>query len=324
MTRPAATHMNPPSFRLNPRPHQVDNTEVPLSAHAPDENVVYQPPVSSVALAFRRVHLAALLCAWIFGVALAVNTIVWASISFTDIRFDDPAPADLPAVVSTDQVRPKVVGVPGLHDRRPGVEPMPLPRPFSPWDARLNALVSLAASLGSLAGLLLAPVVALGLLLAVSCSIRRCERAAAALLNALLLSLAALPLSRLLPSVSFDGLLLSYHALAQQADDYARGDINSAVYFARHLMLPLVSLLLTALCAMRFRDGLEHGMYSREVAEYEDSLDREASNVSATSLRSPGRAAAALGRVSPEDGPPADALPPATKVAPGAAPRRLI
>ncbi len=283
---------------------------------------MYQPPASSPARAFRRIHGAVAACCWTFGVCLGIQLVVWALISFTAIRVEQVVTSEHEgAVVSTDDVRPQSVAAvlkPGHGLEMP--EAPPVETKPSAWNERLGGLANFTGGIGTIAGLLLAPLAALGVVLAISLSVIGCERAASAMIGMMLISLGCAPLARNLPTVQFEGLFLPYSSLATAADGFASGEMGAIVFFARHLLLPLVALMTVVLCAMRFRDGVENGMFSREIAEADAALEREASNVSATSLRGAGRAASALGRVARDD----DDLPSATKVSPGEMPRRLI
>jgi hypothetical protein len=288
---------------------------------------VYQQPVSSIALAFRRIHRWALICSWVLGISIGANTVIWALVAFTEVRFQALPSQESPgAVVTTDDVRPMAIG-----STKPAAETADQQIPLgtttlSPWDGRLRAISKAVVSIGTVAGLMLAPLMTLGLILAMSLSIMRCERAATAVFYAFVFWVASIPLSHVLSTVEFDGLLLTYDSLASRVSSFQSGQASVTIFFARHLMLPIAAVLLLVLMAMRYRDGLECGMYSREVAEYEDSIDREASNVSATSLRGAGRMATAFGHVAPGDGqtPGGDGMSSATKVSPGTQPRRLI
>jgi hypothetical protein len=289
---------------------------------SPDGFFMYQPPPSSTARAFRRMHAAVVTCCWVFGLCVAAQIVVWAMISFTTVR-TEPLTADAPekAVVSSEEVRPMSVADALRDSPAPMASLPPQPaRTLSVWDGRLHQVQTLASGVGIVSGLVLTPIVALGLVLSVSLSVVRCDRAAMGFFAAMFISVSVLPLRHLLGHVEFEGLLLPYAMLSTMADAYEHGAQGTIVYFARHLATPVAAIFAALACAIWFRNGVESGMFSRELAELDAAIDREASNVRATSLRGAGRAATALGRVSPDS----DDLPSATAVSPGAAPRRLI
>lgn len=205
--------------------------------------------------------------------------------------------------------------------------------PRSDIDHLLTGLLSVTSTVGVVAIVILVPLMALGLMIAVVGEVPGCERATTALLWASLFVAMSIPLARSLGVGHHEGLLLDAAALFGPLDATMGEDgfaHPGAFTMVRHLLLPCAAILGLALITLLYRAGLEAGLLPREMLTVDPVMDREVARVAASGPRLGGRTAAALGTTVSQQAPipqvteaPTSA-PSTVRTSAGDAPRRII
>jgi hypothetical protein len=288
-------------------------------------------PYHSVGLAMGRLRKAVNFCCWVVGAALALQVVVWSLATFTEVRYQALERAGSPLVVTPDDARPTLqsAGVAPLDAAQAGDiprgEPAPDPnRVVSRYDHICRMAATLAGSAGTLAILMLLPLLAVGTILGAGSATPGIDKTVSAFAWSMLLAMLVLPLGEVVTLPWRQGAITSYDLMIEHVEAMggieAEGDV---VFYARFLLLPGACLIGTVLVALRFGAGVEAALLPRESFRLDPVLEREAANVKPTSLMG-GRAAGALAGVLNNAKTEPKPMPAATQVAAGELPKRLI
>ena len=295
-----------------------------------------RPQTRSVSLALGRLRWATVFACWLIGLALATQTTVWALAHYTDMRFEVVEDgAEAPLVVQAESKRQQrihsvraselglTVDSSESNDEDADEQASPVP---SRADHRLGAAFNLAAGIGRAAILAVLPVMALGVLLGVVAQTSGIERATTAFLLMLVVSGLVLPLGDVIGLPWPDGALTSYATLTTALDQPESAATPLPAYI-QFLLLPLTAIVGVLIVAVRFTSGVEASLPSRESMRLDPNLEREASNMSPTSLHG-GRAGSVLqstlGQFDGKLDDQAENGPTAREVSRGETPKRLI
>jgi len=277
-----------------------------------------------------------LACCWLVGLSLCAQILIWSLATFTEMRYAEATTsASMPRVVRAADNQPPAIITATEASRRDAAKTAPSRTPerraLSHYDRLFSAGTSAARTLGMLAVLTLCPLVAVGLVLGTVCGAPRLDRGISALTWAIVLTLLALPLGGWLGLPWQDGALSTYRHMIQEVEIARYRNVGSSFglpYYARFLLLPGLSLLGFVLLGFRFSGALEGVLPVKAGEALDPALEREASNITASSLHSTGRSAGALGRTvvaEAKQPPPAKRpMPAATQVSVGTAPKRLL
>ena len=287
-----------------------------------------QSPFVSTALARLRRGVAA--CCWVVAGALLVQVLVWCTATFTQARIAViEAPAKPGVIISAhDDVTPATFK-PASPTALTADAATPDPnRVMSQYDPMLAKASTLARATGSLAMVMLLPLLGLGVLLGVTTATSGVESTVSAFMWSLFISMLVLPLGASVGLPWSEGALTSYTMMTEQVDairDASPDALGGATFYARFAFLPIACVAGIAMVGLRFGSGVNAGIIPRESMRLDPVLEREAANVKPGSLHGgrPGNALRNMnGSNTPERKPSAPA--PALATSAGEAPRRLI
>ncbi|MDY7107457.1 MAG: hypothetical protein SYC29_02365 [Planctomycetota bacterium] len=291
------------------------------------------PPThtESVSLALGRLRSGVMLCCWLIAIALVAQTMIWALVSFTGMRWTElSAESEPPLIVKAEETDAQRIRSPlaAEEEADEAREPVDPNRVLTKYDRILAMTSSLAAGFGTLAVLALVPTIALGVLLGASSATSGVDKTVSAFGWSLVVALLALPVSEFASLPWREGGLWSYAHLTAQID--AGVSTNAVVFLAQYLLLPGACLLGIAIVGLRFGAGVELGLMRKEMLRLDPALEQEAGNIRPSSLHG-GRTAGAMRRAV-KSGPPTasgqasseDDDAPIGQPSPGKPPRRLI
>jgi hypothetical protein len=298
---------------------------------------MFRPTSNHLAVALAKLRTAVLVCCWAAVLSLLTQLGVWATAMFMDVRYQIVHTAATSALIvgSPEQreISPALVGLGGdvaVVDKP--AEPPPAQRQLSATDRRLSMAASLASGVGLLATIAILPLLVLSVLLAVNSNSPGIEQVIAAFTWAVLIALLMLPLGELLGLPWREGALYSYSRMTAEVDAVhaiAQGWAGPTFY-ARFAGLPLACVVGMTLVGLQYSAGVAAVLPQKEDMRLDPVLEKEAGNISPTSLHG-GRSAGALrAATAPVAGAAAGAngavLHPAgmTQPSAGVAPRRLI
>lgn len=296
----------------------------------------------SISTAMRRVRRGVLICCWMTGLALALQIVVWSLAMFTDMRYDTVEPVqEGPAIVKAEESSHVVVPstpvetIPGLLTGAQTVTAPPKPtRPLSENDSRFAAIAEFSSTVGIMTVLALLPLLMVGVILAAGAATPGVERTVSALSWALVLFMLVVPLTKIVPFITFTGTFVPYSDMTALVESVRGDDILIAggmPFYLRFLLLPATCIVGLAMVGARFTTGVDAAVLPTVEAlsmKLDPALEEEVSKIKASSLHGSGRSSAALratvGSKSDPEPAPSAPLPHASQVSPGAMPRRLI
>lgn len=304
-----------------------------------ESKAIFQPENRSLCGALRRLRLAIVVSCWVISLSLCAQTVIWSLATYTDMRYGQPeSSADVPLIV-TAQDRPdqsiyasvgpvKDPRLQGAASATGTPDPAGVERTLSSHDRTFRIVVTTARALGLVSVLLIGPLLALGVVLAVPAGAPKVDRAVTALIWAIVLSLLAMPVGEWLSLPWQEGALSSYSLMMAEVEA-ARAEGFSLAFYVRFLLLPAASLVGFILVGFRFGSAVEAVLLKSESMGLDPALEREAANISATSLHGDaGRMSGALTHALHADEPlkasHRERMPAATKVSPAEMPKRLI
>jgi len=253
------------------------------------------PPThsASTSLALGRLRAAALVCCWVIGCALLGQSIVWAIVTYTDLRWETIVANDVPMVVTGEEVGGRRSFSP-LDDTAAAAVSQDEPkRALSVIDAQLRLAGSLAGGLGMIGIMVLLPLLALAVLLATSSATQGVERVVSAFTWSIVLAILLLPVLRIVDFPWEVSALWSYEALTAEVDH--AGESLSLRGLARFVLLPFTCLVGITLVGAQLSAGVAAGLMRRESLKLDPELERETSGIKPSSLHA-SRAAAAMER----------------------------
>jgi hypothetical protein len=266
--------------------------------------------------------------AWLAGLCLVAQALVWSLASFTDMRFSEIKPTARPLrVVVHDDARLQPAA--GASAETPPAAPGPI-RIRSRFDRLGRDLTALTLAVGSLALVVMVLVMTVSVILVAGTPHGRLDHAVSAWMWGVLVLVLALPAAAMLRLPWTDTALRDYDALLRETRDVSLGQA------VRILALFVICLSGLALAGMRHAAGIA-ALLLPDPHRVDPALEAEAANIKPTTLHG-GRAAAALQRLVQPAAPGApgeakrppevrrqpDRLPLASQVSPGSAPRRLV
>jgi hypothetical protein len=301
------------------------------------------PPIISpfVSLAFSRLRRAVTVCCWVVAGALLCQLLVWCFATFTQVRFETIQAKATPGAIVISRENKPVQPAPILvnsaaqsESAGPEVKPADPNRVMSRFEQIFARASALALAAGSVAMLVLLPLVAVGLLLGVTSATNGVENTVSAFVWSLVVGLFILPIGQHIGLPWQEGALTSYATMTQQVDLSLAGAQEawgSATFYARFALMPLVCVCGLAIIGLRFNVGVGSGIIPKENLRLDPALEKEVANIKVGSLHG-GRAAGAMRAAGMT--PAAERKPMATSAAPatagagvtsaGETPRRLI
>lgn len=297
-----------------------------------------QTQVRSVSAAFGRLRRAVIVCAWLIGLCIGAQTIVWSLATFTEMRYEIVEPeTDAPRVVRADEDRRQnlraLAGAAGVDPAAAGAvgdDPQPQRVP-SAHDRRFATCIRITGTVGVLATLALLPLMAVGTMLAAGSATPGIERTVSSLTWSIVLALLILPIGELTEIVDFGGALVRYEEMVADVEASRANEPGASglMFYLRYLLLPGTCAVGAAFVGLRFCAGIEAALVQDDSLVLDPALEQEVARIKPGSLHGAGRSAAALGAtlgsgapVPPLQQPPN--MPSATQVSPGNAPKRLI
>lgn len=292
---------------------------------------------SFVGIALHRLRFSILVCCWVLGLSLMTHIGVWIAATFTDVRYEAVRSMTVPATIVTstqrqNQPEAAVAGgveaaeAPAMHQAaKEAADPN---RVLSKYDRMMSMATRLASGAGLLALITLLPLMILGVLLAASSATPGVEQTVSSFTWTVLLALLVLPISEFVGLPWREGALFSYNTLTSQLEAATtKGATDfSMTFYARFAMLPFACLIGVGMIGLRFCAGIDAALPKKEDMRLDPALEREAGNITPTSLHG-GRAGAALRAAAPLQ-PTASASSPhpagMTVPSAGVAPKRLI
>ncbi len=297
-----------------------------------------EPTNRSVPLcgALRRLRFVVVVTCWVISLSLTTQMAAWSLASFTDLRYGEPdVSADTPLIITAQEEPEEFFFANFLEGRRPGEEksttgtsePVKEQRALGPNDRTLEFAVTAARGLGMIAALMLCPLLMLGIVLAVPAGAANTERAVSAVAWAMVLVLVAMPLSGWFGLPWQEGTLSSYGQMMTEVEAVRDGGFT-ATFFMRFLLMPAISVMGFIVIGFRFSGAVASVLLSSQAMRLDPVLEKEAANVSATSLHGAGRSAGALQRAMEATAPTPPTQrrrePVTSRVSAGEVPRRLI
>jgi len=232
----------------------------------------------------------------VIGLAILAQSVVWALVTYTDLRWMTVSAVDAPLVVMGAESSGRR-SVSPLDEGSAAAATSPATaqtaRVLSPHDVQFRLAGSLAGGLGMIGILVLVPLLALAVLLATSSATHGVERVVSAFTWSIVLAILLLPVLRIVDFPWEFSALWSYEALTFEVE--RSNDGMSLRALARFVLLPLTCLVGVTLVAAQLSAGVAAGLMQRESLRLDPELEREAAGVKPSSLHS-SRAAAAMER----------------------------
>jgi hypothetical protein len=311
-----------------------------------------------VGIALARLRRGVMVCCWLIGLALVTQLLVWATAMFTDTRFDTIVlQVTAPMIVNQadKSSQPSAVGHASAASAVSAGSPLKLehaansPKPVDPnrvksrFDRMMQTASTFSAGVGMLAVIALLPLLAVGATLGAGSATPGVEYTVSAFTWAIVLAMLMLPIGGVIGLPMPEGALYTYSNMTEQVDAAHKvGDGWAApTFYARFAVLPMACVVAVTIIGLRFCTGVHAGLPVVESMKLDPVLEREAANITPTSLHG-GRGATALRGVSMPPGgtgghlsrqpggagapaaPPAPSGPGMTQPSAGVAPRRLI
>jgi hypothetical protein len=281
-----------------------------------------------------RLRFAVVTTCWIIALSLAAQVAVWSLSTFTDMRHASAAPPDdVPTIVNGDEKPAKAARAEkprSAKDKSARWRPdtgEEEPEPLSANDRIFKVAITVSRTMALLGALIVCPLMALGVIVAVPVGAPKVERAVNAVIWGLVLAALALPLGGWFGIGWHEGAVTSYEQMTTAVDAARASEEGSfpAAFYGRYLLLPGGSALGFIFVGFQFSSAVVAVLLRRQV--FDPELEQEASNVAATSLHGTGRTAGALTKALQDDKSKAKKKKSAgsmSKVSPGEAPKRLI
>ncbi len=273
----------------------------------------------SLCIALGRMRFVIVTSCWVIALSLLAQVIVWSLCTFTDLRFADPANSGEAPLIVESQPKPDAAESRGRW--RPDTGPVEEILPLSAVDRMFKIIVTVARTMALMSALVIVPLLCLGVLLAVPAGAPRVERAVNALTWAIILVLLIMPLGGWFGMAWNQGTITDYDGLTVEVDA-ARDNGFGATFYARFLLLPAASAVGFILIGFQFNSAVLAVLLKRDGLD--EDLEREASNVAATSLHGASRSAGALSKTLERDKKRKKPQSSMSSMSPGEMPKRLI
>lgn len=254
-------------------------------------------PTRHSALALAQLRNSVAICCWIVGVALLIQIITWSLATFTDIRYEklEESAARSPAVLTPEEVRRNAIHSANERLVEADRTTVEVNRVFSRTDRVFQVLNDVASGGGILAAVTLLPLLGLGVVLAAGAAVPGVERTVGSFVWAIVITMLVLPLGKMMESMPFNGLFVSYASMMAEIEAVRASDEAGFLFYGKYLLLPTACMAGIAAVGLRFRGATFAGLLPREDHRLDPELEREVANTKATSLvGGGGRAAGAL------------------------------
>jgi hypothetical protein len=254
-----------------------------------------RPYNRSLSIALRRLRFAVFMACTLLIGSLGVQLVAWSLATFTDVRYaaaDEDA--DGPVVVKGRDNSEK--GSRRRERERKAEEEAP-PEAGGTLDTIMGKAVDWSRNLGLMAGVVLLPLIGLGIILAVPAGAIRIELAVTALVWSIVLVALALPLGGWFGLAWSQGTLTDYAGVTAEVDAVRAAEGISFGFYLRFLLLPAASAVAFVIVNFKFGGALEGVLLRAGMEDVDPELEREASNVNPSSLHGSGRTEGALKRV---------------------------
>jgi hypothetical protein len=253
--------------------------------------------------ALRHLRSVVMLCSITLGACICVQTLVWAFVHFTDVRWDTVEQVvtqqQAPAIVQSGSGEGAVSRTGReVSARSTLVESVQVNRVPSRNDGWFRNIVSLVGGVGFIAAIVLVLSMRQGVVIAGGGRIPGVERAVTASTWALVVAMLCLPIGEAVPSLPVTGIFSSYDAMTGSSDA-VQGGLPGApgtlAYFGEFLVLPMLVLAGLVFTVVHFNSGIEQGMIVTSVNDLDHKLAREMSSIKSAATSAP-RSLGALNR----------------------------
>jgi hypothetical protein len=261
------------------------------------------PQTVFTSIALTRLRRGVSLCCWVAAMSLLTQVMVFGVAAFMDVRHQVLEQQTTPATIvsAAEQARSQPLTSPE-DSTDAEVAPAAAVNPnviMTKQDFIMGRLSSLALTCGSLAVVLLIPMIIVGVMLAASSATPGVERVVSAFMWSLAVAVLVLPLGTQFGLPWAYGGLVPYEYMTQNVDrQMVDGRWGDATFHARFSGLPLFCLIGVGFVGFRFSNGVAGGILPKEDIRLDPTLEKEAANIKPGSLIG-GRAASALRTVQP-------------------------
>lgn len=247
----------------------------------------------SLGIALRRLRMIVIACCWVIALSLATQIIIWSLSSFTDLRYREVTPEQAALIIQgEDSTKPRGFITPRrTRDRRKDEPEMTLVP--SAIDTVFGIVFSSARAAGLIATVVVVPLVGLGVVLGVPAGAPNVDKAVTAMTISIVFVTLALPLGGWFGLAWEEGTLATYERLATVVEG-TRENGFTLRFWTQFLALPAISVLAFIFIGFRFSAALEAVILKSGLEDVDPEIEKEASNVKASSLHGTGRTAGAL------------------------------
>jgi hypothetical protein len=248
------------------------------------------------------------ICCCLVGLALIVQSLTWSLASFTDLRYEAPAPAPNP-LVSAATVDPDIPETRMVVDTN-GPSGAAA-RSLSRYDAIFATAVTFTRVVGSLALVLLLLLLGIAVMLTAGTATAGVEQTVSAFVIGALIATLVLPLAPVLNLPWYRGALHTYPGMIETIETMARGSSfqSTISLYGQFFLMPLVCVMSVVAVWMRFADGVAAALVQPEAMTLDAQLEAEVARIKPGSLHSTTRAAGALRNLVGEQPPSDEAAP---------------
>lgn len=259
-------------------------------------------PTPHLSDSLRHLRTTIVACAVVLGVCISLQTLTWAFVHFTDARWKEieQVVEDMPTQVVNDvsvQTRAAAVTPGGTTPKAIRTQTILINRVPSTQNGWFNSTVTLAATIGFLAAMLLAFKLHQAVVIAAGANVPGVEKIVTASSWAFIVALLAAPIGELVPAFPIRGVFASYESMIAMSDLVKSGTPAAPgfiAYFGEYLIIPMLVLAATCFVVIHFLNGVDQGIIATSVSELDEKLAKEMSSVKAGGLTS--RTVGALNR----------------------------
>jgi hypothetical protein len=265
------------------------------------------PQAVFTSIALTRLRRGVSLCCWVAAMSLLLQVLVFGVAAFMDVRHQvleqQAAPPTIVSAAEQERAEPLASPESATTEQTTAViNPNVV---MTKQDFIMGRLSTLALTAGSLAVVLLIPMMIVGVMLAAASATPGVERVVSAFMWSLGVAIFVLPLGQQFGLPWDYGGLVPYEYMTQNVDrQMVDGRWGDATFHARFSGLPLFCVIAVGFVGFRFSNGVVAGILPKEDIRLDPALEKEAANIKAGSLIG-GRAASALRSVQPAQAAPA-------------------
>lgn len=272
-------------------------------------------PKPHVSDALRHLRVTIVACGLILGVCIALQTLVWGFVHFTDARWQEVEEVVTDSHVTVVPSAPQPGSLSGRSlnaaSKPVTTKTVRINRVLSRTDGWFASIVGLTSTLGVITAIILAIAMHQGVVIAGGACVPGVERAVTAGMWAVVVALICAPIGVIIPEFPFSGVFTPYAAMTQASDAIREGLPNapsSTGFYAEHLLLPLIAFAGVIFVVVHFLAGVEQGVIATSVSELDEKLAREMASIKRVAANQP-RSIGALNQAMGERGEPDDDAP---------------